>query len=414
MRNYRDDELPPLMESPAAQPPPPQAAPAPQSPPDVQSVLGDPAFRAFLAQRAQALSQAQGEASGRQRWADVANSFERARAWGNKVDPDQGAIQANNARAQSPVTQLQQRQAGESQAIKDVDVAQQMGERGAKASRMRAEDDPNSDLSRRAKMLAVAQKLIPAGYAGPYSASMHQDMLKGASIEQAREHAAAQMKMGEAHLAETHQAHQDLKAYREDSLAQRGELREGQFNERELQQLSKGDQKSRAALAAYEAGKKLIDRINGAGGEVKGMGRFENMVPTMLSPEAWQLNQADAAEFAKSVLLMKGGAITPKAIDLQMKALGMTPGSDVKVFKHGIQTGMDEISRAMRQREAGFRPSNVAEYKNREGLTSDVVDDTKKGLGAPAAAAAPAGRPQRTVNGETREWDGKAWVPLGG
>lgn len=32
--------------------------------------------------------------------------------------------------------------------------------------------------------------------------------------------------------------------------------------------------------------------------------------------------------------------------------------------------------------------------------------------GAAAPAAGP--RPQRTVNGETREWDGKAWVPLGG
>jgi hypothetical protein len=128
---------------------------------------------------------------------------------GTRSIRDQGAIQANNARAQSPVTQLQQRQAGESQAIKDVDVAQQMGERGAKASRMRAEDDPNSDLSRRAKMLAVAQKLIPAGYAGPYSSSMHQDMLKGASIEQARAHSGALEAQAKASMAETHASHQE-------------------------------------------------------------------------------------------------------------------------------------------------------------------------------------------------------------
>jgi hypothetical protein len=203
-KNYREDELPPLMDSPAAQP-----APAPQSPPDVQSVLGDPAFRAFLAQRAQALSQAQteaGDASGGR------TSPERLRA-GRGDDrqpaggprPDRFLERARPA----PVTQLQQRQAGESQAIKDVDVAQQMQERGAKASRMRAEDDPNSDLSRRAKMLAVAQKLIPAGYAGPYSASMHQDMLKGASIEQARAHSGALEAQAKASMAETHASHQE-------------------------------------------------------------------------------------------------------------------------------------------------------------------------------------------------------------
>jgi hypothetical protein len=164
---------------------------------------------AFLGSALKQLSQAQADAGQRQRWADVAGAFERGGAMiGNRpVDRDQ--IASLNARAQAPVTQLQARQAGESQAIKDVDVAQQMQERGAKASRMRSEDDPNSDLSRRAKMLAVAQKLIPAGYAGPYSASMHQDMLKGASIEQARAHSGALEAQAKASMAETHASHQE-------------------------------------------------------------------------------------------------------------------------------------------------------------------------------------------------------------
>ena len=33
---------------------------------------------------------------------------------------------------------------------------------------------------------------------------------------------------------------------------------------------------------------------------------------------------------------------------------------------------------------------------------------------APAAKPSTGGRPRRTVNGETREWDGQKWVPIGG
>lgn len=194
------------------------------------------------------------------------------------------------------------------------------------------------------------------------------------------------------------QARKEASDAKEAARQQQLSVRDEQFNERELNQLGKGDQKLRAALAAKEAAEKLIARMDEAGGDVPGIGRIQSKIPTILTPDSWQLNQADAMEMAKSVLLMKGGAITPKAIEAQMKALGLSAGSDVNTFKHGLGTALDEVATGMRQREAGFRPANVAEFKNRGGLTSDMVHEVRARLkGNASSPKAPAASTEPTV-----------------
>jgi hypothetical protein len=178
-------DLPSLLDSPAYLNSQPQPSAAP---PDPMRALGDPDFRAFVAQRARELAAAQQDANSRQKWADLANGFERGGSMIAGRAPDQAHMQQNSARAQLPVTQLHERQQAEGTAIKDLDVAQQVQERSGKAQMLRDSMDPNSAMSKRARMLAVAQKLIPPSYTGPYSASMHQDMLKGAQLDVARQH----------------------------------------------------------------------------------------------------------------------------------------------------------------------------------------------------------------------------------
>jgi hypothetical protein len=384
-KNYREDELPPLMDSPAAQP-----APAPQSPPDVQSVLGDPAFRAFLAQRAQALSQAQTEATGRQRWADVAGAFERGGAMiGNRpVDRDQ--IASLNARAQSPVTQLQQRQAGESQAIKDVDVAQQMQERGAKASRMRAEDDPKSDLSQRAKMLAVAQKLIPAGYAGPYSASMHQDMLKGASIEQARAHSTALEAQAKASMAETHASHQET----------------GRHN-KEMEDIARGKSgKSTAVLTkelahAADAVKQLDDY--GTQGSAEGSGPLHG-VNAAINPYAAGDRTTRGMAQALSIVVARGlhgGA--PTKVELEEAQQYIPQTSDPP---ETFQRKLAAIRKTLVDRQEELKSTMAAlgnpKAANLPDMGGVAAGDAPKAKAAPAKAAGGTVRVREKASGKVK------------
>lgn len=162
-----------------------------------------------------------------------------------------------------------------------------------------------------------------------------------------------------------------------------------QFNEREVNALAKQDQKATAALAAHNAANNLLSRMQ-EDPSVPGIGRIQGKVPTMLQPDSWQVNNADATELAKSVLLMKGGQISPEALRQQQKALGLASGSDVNTFKNGLRTALTEVADKLAQREAGFKPENVGEYRKRGGLTSQDVRATIEKLGGGGAQASAA------------------------
>jgi hypothetical protein len=192
LSDYAEQDLKNL----AAEQPPPAAAQAPAGPPS------DPMdqLRPYLVQRAREISTAQKDAAERQRWADMANGFERGGAMVAGREADKDAIARNDARAQLPVTQLKERQGLESEATKNAaqDIGLQKEMTGA--AQLRDSLNPGSDLSKRARLLAVAQGLIPASYTGDYTAAMHEDMLKGATIQQAREKTAAELAQHKAQL----------------------------------------------------------------------------------------------------------------------------------------------------------------------------------------------------------------------
>lgn len=363
--------LPSLLESPAYLDSHP--APAPQSPPDARSVLGDPAFLTYLARRSQELSQAQRETGDRQRWADIGSAFERGGALIGNRPVDHAQIQALNARAQSPVTNLQQRQAGESQAVKDYDALQQSQERGAKASRMRAEDDPNSDLSRRAKMLAVAQKLIPPGYTGPYSASMHGDMLRGATIEQAKAHSAAMLAQAGASLAETRSAHQET----------------GRHN-KEMEDISRGKAgKSTAVLTkelahAADAVKQLDDF--GTQADTEGSGPM-NAANAWLNPYAAGDRTTRGMSQALAIVVARGlhgGAPTKVELEEAQQYIPQT-GDPPETFKRKLAA----LRKTLVDRQAELK-STMADLGNPKAANLPDLGGVSSG-DAPAPKAKPAG-----------------------
>lgn len=168
---------------PSAAAPPPVAAPSPAA-----AALADPGFAAYVQKRAAELAAAQGNANDNQRWADAANASVKSMAALDGKDVDMTRIAANNARAQMPVQQVVQRQQAETQAGKDFETQQEVGAKSQTQQALLDSMMPGSSVSQRGYLLAVAQKLIPPSYpASQYTESMRQDMLKGATIEQARE-----------------------------------------------------------------------------------------------------------------------------------------------------------------------------------------------------------------------------------
>jgi hypothetical protein len=191
----------------------PASAVAEGSSPPPAAPAQDPHFMQFLADRADARAQlaaAQKKGDEAAKWADVGNGFRRMQdiLLGERTDANAEQARIKEAR-NAPVEAVLAKQ------NVDKDVAQNAGAQAdlqtkfTEGAQLTGSLDPNSPISKRARMLAVAQGLIPPNFKGDYTASMHQDMLKGADIAQAAAHAKAQLAQAGAALAETRARHQE-------------------------------------------------------------------------------------------------------------------------------------------------------------------------------------------------------------
>jgi hypothetical protein len=189
------DELPlvnvatglPLMPDPA--PPAAPQSPIQQQPGPAASALQDPSFAAFVKQRAGELGllkDAQTQAAKDRKWADVGNDFVRAGDTAMGKQSDEAALQAKLDATQRPVANLLQQQQYSQEATKgagaDADLASKLQQRAVTVAMM----DPNSDLSKRAQMLAVAKGLISPRDAAQLSADQYDSLLKGATFEESK------------------------------------------------------------------------------------------------------------------------------------------------------------------------------------------------------------------------------------
>jgi hypothetical protein len=179
----------------------------------------DPALADFLSKqtaRKAELAEAQGRADEARRWATMSNGFAKARDLILGRNFDQEGMKAKLADADRPVTNLLQQNELERQGVKDfgaqLDVNKNLTDQRTTAAML----DPTSDISKRAQLLAIAQGLIKPADAAGYTASMHADMLRGATIQEAMAHHAATEKQAAAQLGEQNRQHQEREAARKD------------------------------------------------------------------------------------------------------------------------------------------------------------------------------------------------------
>lgn len=183
--------------------------------------LRDPAFQDFVARQAHARAQiaaAQGKADEARRLVDVGNSFRRAADRFAGRQTDEGALAARLADADRPVQQALQQQAVGRDAMKDASAELGVNKELLGQREHVGELDPNSEVSKRARLLAVNQRLIPANYPGEFTAAMYADMLKGASIEEAKAHHSSVEQTTKFQREEGAQHHRELEQQQRDHL----------------------------------------------------------------------------------------------------------------------------------------------------------------------------------------------------
>lgn len=173
LARLRDEQT---MGPPAPPPVSPQDAVRTSAPPSPGAVaLSDPAFAAFLDQRAHALGVAQDQANRDRRWADAANTGLKVSASLEGKDPDKAQLDANLQRAQQPVAQVLQRQAAADAAAKDYGTQQEVLAKGAAARWDAQKRDPTSASSRAVQsiytpIIGPAARLLTAADAETASA----------------------------------------------------------------------------------------------------------------------------------------------------------------------------------------------------------------------------------------------------
>lgn len=345
LQEYSAQDLDRLRQEQGATPdaPPP---PVPSAPSSAATALQDPTFRAFLAQRAQELGLAQDQARKDQRWADLANASVKSSAALDGKDPDRALLDANNARAQRPVAEALQRQASGDAATKDFEGQQAIGIKSQASGALLESMTAGTPVSKRGYLLAVAQGLVPPGYpADQYTESMRQDMLKGASIQQAREKNQAAIAEMKARMAlESRKADEEVRHHHvEESLQGQRELPANVTTE--IGSLISGAN----GLADLSASREDAG-ITGAIADKLGFGDYHGV------------KSAVASEVAKAD--SKGRVNPSGAARLEQQLPGaMTPGGgkNLQVRQKAL---LDQAEQRIRELERGrHNPAQVAELR---------------------------------------------------
>lgn len=104
-------------------------------------------------------------------------------------------------------------------------------------------------------------------------------------------------------------------------------------------------------------------------------------------------------DLAAIILYLRTGKAANRAeAETVARSFGLAPGSSEQEFRQGIQRMRDEFAARSKQAEAGFSPGAVQTFEARGGTTAGKLGEIGR-------------KPiTRTVGGETRTWNGSAWV----
>lgn len=267
LQDYAGDDLDKLRQQMAgggAAPTAPDAAPAPSP---AAAALANPAFADFVSRRANELQAAQDQANKNQRMADLANAGVKVSAALEGKDPDKALLDANQQRAQLPVAQALQRQAGADAATKDFGAQQDITTKGNAAAWDQAKRDPNSPVSKTiqgiyAPILGPAAAHLTAADAEAASAGGQLQVSKLAEIARAKQ-AQAELARQTAANAESARHNKADEGLRQQELGV-----QGQRLAQELSQKGRVPEQEAAKIVNQAQALKAIDELERLHGDV--------------------------------------------------------------------------------------------------------------------------------------------------
>jgi hypothetical protein len=322
------------------------------------------------------------------------------------------------------------------QGVQDLIQRREQARKAVEDQRARDSEDPNSDVSQRATRLAQAQGLIPAGM--QITAAQWKDLQGGASVQAQREAAAANNNLANAQFgyqrqhdaAQMSQQAREAQAQREFQMALHASDKDADLRKALLEAEAKKAEKSALKPLPVETNQKIAgtlpaaQSLNTVWDKFSGVDALDGVNPLSAASRSYGDTVQNAAgpiaagELPNAretpALVEHFHETLPSAIVTKERAAQNILGhfnnletkleSELQTNKGYDTSGIEAQLQAVRAEKAKFT-KNAAKFL------------PQAAPAAPGVSPAPAAkRPTRTDprTGETREWDGSAWVPVGG
>lgn len=220
------------------------------------------------------------------------------------------------------------------------------------------------------------------------------DLEKMAAMEATRGDKASSLKRDEARDSETARHNRATEALK----ARKGGAGGG-ASEKDVQKLGKDTE----GLARIKADVQLLEKLatSAEGTDIPGAGVLDTRKPAfMQSQDDTDSYQATLRVAAELLHQQSGAAVTPSEAERFVESRGMGKGTTEQQFRTGAKALVRDLRAELAAKEAKYTPGTVETLRKRGGVT-DL---------APAANESKQITRTDPATGETRIWNGSAWV----
>lgn len=114
-------------------------------------------------------------------------------------------------------------------------------------------------------------------------------------------------------------------------------------------------------------------------GELPGFGRATSVLPDALVSDEGRDVRSDARELVNTLLFLQSGAgVSNQERENKYNAYGLGKGASESAFRAGFAKLQNDLSQALKAKQAGFTPQTIETYKARGGVTPEAIAPAAK------------------------------------
>lgn len=109
-------------------------------------------------------------------------------------------------------------------------------------------------------------------------------------------------------------------------------------------------------------------------GELPGFGRVTSVLPDAVVSDEGRDVRSDARELVNTLLFLQSGAgVSNQERENKYNAYGLGKGASEAAFRQGFSKLQNDLSVALKAKQAGFTPQTIETYKSRGGVTPEAI-----------------------------------------